>query len=352
MTVFKGLVIGLALLVAGAGAWAQTAKEWTAKGDEAFKTKAYEKAVEYYSNALAENPEFGPARYNRARTYVRLKKIGPALADLDKAKTIKGVSDRAWNLIGMIHASAGEFRNALVHFKKANKIRPSATYLVNACLAAKKLGKDEEALKYCKQAYKLEPKNPRARAHLRSLKESLATSGCPPTFRQIYLLRFGASPADVGRVFKDCPPTASKSSGSSIGAAVEWTWTSENRRVALHFTKNRLREKHYDARLDLSGHKTAGRPSPGKGPKTAGRSSPGKGPKCPITFAEYKRWVPNVTRLKSIENFIFENPPEKATFVESRDNTVTLAWQWAGGESLDLRFKGGKLISKDQTNLP
>ncbi len=352
MRVLKGLVIGLALLVAGAGAWAQTAKEWTTKGDEAFRIKAYEKAVEYYSNALAENPEFGPARYNRARSYVRLNKIGPALADLDKAKKIKGVSDRAWNLVGVIHASAGEFRNALVHFRKANKIRPSATYLVNACLAAKKLGKNEEALKYCKEAYKLEPKNPRARAHLRRLKESLATSGCPPTFRQIYLLRFGASPAEVGRVFKDCPPTASKSAGGSKGAAVEWTWTSETRKVALHFTKNRLREKQYDATASPSGLKTAARPSPGKGPKTTAPSSPGTGPKCPITFAEYKQWVPSVTRLKSIENFIFDNPPQKATFVESRDNTVTLAWQWAGGESLDLRFKGGKLISKDQTNLP
>jgi tetratricopeptide (TPR) repeat protein len=340
MKITTSPVICLVLLMAGTAAWAGTAGEWTAEGDKAFKAKAYEKAVEYYSKALAANPDSGPARYNRGRSYARLKKLGPALADFDKAKNIKGVSDRAWNMLGVIYASAREFRNAIDHFKKANKIRPSATYLVNACVAAKKLGKNKEALRYCKQAVKLDPTNRRARAYLKLLKDILAASGCPPTFRQIYTLGFGLSPEQVERLLGNCPPTSSASEGAPSKAGVQWTWTSESTTTTLGFMNNRLTAKLYETGLNLAD------------PKKTAQSKLPKRPKCSITFALYKKWKPNITQLKSIENFIFEHPPHKAEFTVDGNVTVTLGWQWDGDRSLDLKFEGGKLVSKNQTKLP
>ena len=58
---------------------------WHNKGNIYYSTHDYTSALTAYNEALAIDPSFGPALYNRGLTYLRLGNRRQAFTDLSKA---------------------------------------------------------------------------------------------------------------------------------------------------------------------------------------------------------------------------------------------------------------------------
>jgi tetratricopeptide (TPR) repeat protein len=166
------ILVGLAIGNPSA-ALGETAGDWKSKADAAFKSKSFQQAVEYYSKALELNPESHELIFSRGLSYFRLKKFDEALQDFSKAKDGKDLADKALNGIGLIYYQKGDYKKAEDFFREANEIRKNSTYCVNAALAAHKSGNTSEAIKYCLEASKLDPKNEKARETLQKISKEL-----------------------------------------------------------------------------------------------------------------------------------------------------------------------------------
>lgn len=62
----------------------QKANEFKAKGNEAFKNKNYEEAVNCFTQAIELNPDDHVFYSNRSNSYVNLKEYGKALEDAEQ----------------------------------------------------------------------------------------------------------------------------------------------------------------------------------------------------------------------------------------------------------------------------
>merc|ERR1712137_1321612 len=60
-----------------------TAKEWKEKGDESFRLKSYDKATEYYTNAIDTDPENYLYYYQRALVWTFRGRSNLAISDFD-----------------------------------------------------------------------------------------------------------------------------------------------------------------------------------------------------------------------------------------------------------------------------
>jgi tetratricopeptide (TPR) repeat protein len=83
-----GLFFFLALAVSGQ----TTAKEWNKQGIEQFKKLEYKQAFESFTKAIALDPTFGEAYYNRANAWYQLPSDAfpdhDGCTDLKKAKEL------------------------------------------------------------------------------------------------------------------------------------------------------------------------------------------------------------------------------------------------------------------------
>ena len=93
------------LLACDCLSWAETGKELHVKGEEAYEVKKYEKAVEYYTEALKLDPGRHETVYARGVNYYKLGKSNQALVDFSTLTSIKDIDHHSWNYIGMIQAA-------------------------------------------------------------------------------------------------------------------------------------------------------------------------------------------------------------------------------------------------------
>jgi tetratricopeptide (TPR) repeat protein len=117
---FIGILFSM-VLACGSLAWAETAQELHAKGEEAYRAKQYKKAVEFYSEALKMEPERHETIYCRGINYYKLAEWDQALADFVKLTGIKGIDHHAWNQIGLIHSGKWELNEAKGKLKEARE---------------------------------------------------------------------------------------------------------------------------------------------------------------------------------------------------------------------------------------
>jgi tetratricopeptide (TPR) repeat protein len=116
----SAIVLGV-LLACCCLSWAETAKELQAKGEEAYKAKQYQKAVEFYTEALKIEPERHETVYSRGVNYYKLGKRDQALADFNALTSVKDIDHHAWNYIGLIHSREGELAEGMLKPSEAIK---------------------------------------------------------------------------------------------------------------------------------------------------------------------------------------------------------------------------------------
>lgn len=94
-------------------------------GNDQFKAKNYDKAIEFYTQAISENPTDHTIYGNRAASYHNLKKYNEALADGEKCIEIKPDWGKGYLRKGQGLTGLRKFDEALESYEKGLEIEPS-----------------------------------------------------------------------------------------------------------------------------------------------------------------------------------------------------------------------------------
>lgn len=79
----------------------KSAEDWKKQGNEAFKNKNYEKAVEYYSHAIKCDPKDHSFYSNRAICYYNLNMFHQCIQDCNTCINIKSNFSKAYRRKGL-----------------------------------------------------------------------------------------------------------------------------------------------------------------------------------------------------------------------------------------------------------
>ncbi|MCX8173962.1 MAG: tetratricopeptide repeat protein [Thermoplasmata archaeon] len=171
---------------------AGTLEKYMKMGVKLFERKEYEKAIQYFDDALRLKPGYDRAIGLKARAYAAMGKKDLALeiyrraleqmpdkyelwyemADLlhtmerfdeelecyTKILENNKKLDNVWNNMGIVYFLKGKYEDALFCFERANKLKPGTPdYLNNLATVQKKLGKHEEALATYRKVLEIAP---------------------------------------------------------------------------------------------------------------------------------------------------------------------------------------------------
>ena len=94
-------------------------------GNEQFKAKNFDKAIEFYSKAIEENPSDHTVYGNRSASFHNLKKYDQALADGEKAISLKGDWSKGYQRKAMALHGLGKLEDAYAAYEQGLKIEPT-----------------------------------------------------------------------------------------------------------------------------------------------------------------------------------------------------------------------------------
>lgn len=97
------------------------------KGNEEFKLKNYDKAISYYTEAIASKGDEAVAHTNRALCYINLKKYLEAKDDCDKALSLDPTSVKAYYRRATVMKELLRFEQAIEDLKKVSSLDPNFT---------------------------------------------------------------------------------------------------------------------------------------------------------------------------------------------------------------------------------
>jgi tetratricopeptide (TPR) repeat protein len=101
-----------------------TAYEWFSKGYEASTLKLWDKAIEYWTNAIKLNPKYDDAYNNRGVAYGKKGLYNEAIEDYTKAIELNPKDADAYNNRGLAYKKKGLHSEAIENYTKAIKINP------------------------------------------------------------------------------------------------------------------------------------------------------------------------------------------------------------------------------------
>src|SRR3954470_843279 len=84
--------------------------------------QAFEKALKYFQEAYAADPQMFAARLNQGIALLNLQKVADALPILQQAIKLNPKSSRAWYNLGLLYKSSGDAAQALEAFKNAAEL--------------------------------------------------------------------------------------------------------------------------------------------------------------------------------------------------------------------------------------
>jgi hypothetical protein len=99
----------------------KTAEELKDKGNAAFNKGCFEQALEHYSAALLESPDYLPLYTNRAQTFLKLGRPKDALEDCEWALRLDPRCTKALLRRGLAHQALASFPEAIEAFSAARK---------------------------------------------------------------------------------------------------------------------------------------------------------------------------------------------------------------------------------------
>ena len=120
--------------------------------------QSFEKALKYFQEAYAADPQLHAARLNEGIALLNLQRVAEALPILQEAVKRDPKDSRAWYNLGLLHKSSGDAEQALGAFKKAVELsanNPDAHYFLG--LAYSQTGANNKAATEFQEALKLFP---------------------------------------------------------------------------------------------------------------------------------------------------------------------------------------------------
>ena len=124
------------------------------------KEKNYEKAIEYYNEAIKINAIDNESYNNRGNIYFDMNKMDLAYADYKKALSLKPDYYPALDNMGAQYAMRGQYDSALKYLSRALEIKPDYKHAYrNRGLTYMQLNRNEEAIKDFKKVLEYEPES-------------------------------------------------------------------------------------------------------------------------------------------------------------------------------------------------
>uniref|UniRef100_A0A671UH84 Small glutamine-rich tetratricopeptide repeat-containing protein alpha n=1 Tax=Sparus aurata TaxID=8175 RepID=A0A671UH84_SPAAU len=109
-------------------------------GNDQMKVENFSAAVEFYSKAIAINPQNAVYYCNRAAAYSKLGNYAGAVQDCEKAISIDPNYSKAYGRMGLALASLNKHTEAVSYYKKALELDPdNDTYKTNLKIAEEKM---------------------------------------------------------------------------------------------------------------------------------------------------------------------------------------------------------------------
>ncbi|KAM3620377.1 uncharacterized protein V6R79_022280 [Siganus canaliculatus] len=110
------------------------------EGNDHMKVENYSAAVEFYSKAIAINPQNAVYYCNRAAAYSKLGNYAGAVQDCEQAISIDPSYSKAYGRMGLALASLNKHMEAATYYKKALELDPdNDTYKTNLKIAEEKM---------------------------------------------------------------------------------------------------------------------------------------------------------------------------------------------------------------------
>ena len=122
--------------------------------------QAFEKALNFFSQAFASDPKLEMAQVNKGIALLSLQRYAEARQVLSQATAHNSQSARAWYNLGLTYKALGQSQLALPAFQKAAQLEPSDTdafYLVGSMQS--QLGNEREAIAAFQKSLQLAPEN-------------------------------------------------------------------------------------------------------------------------------------------------------------------------------------------------
>lgn len=109
-------------------------------GNDQMKVENFSAAVEFYSKAIAINPQNAVYYCNRAAAYSKLGNYAGAVQDCEQAISIDPNYSKAYGRMGLALASLNKHTEAVSYYKKALELDPdNDTYKTNLKIAEEKM---------------------------------------------------------------------------------------------------------------------------------------------------------------------------------------------------------------------
>lgn len=117
----------------------------------------YDKAIDFFKKLLTVCPNWEYVWFKLGYTYIKSNSLKEALACLLKAEEIAPEHPRVLFYLGLYYEKTDDFEKAIEYYKRSLKIENDSGTNASLSVCCYAIGKFEEALKYAKEAYYLEP---------------------------------------------------------------------------------------------------------------------------------------------------------------------------------------------------
>uniref|UniRef100_A0A672ZUW4 Small glutamine-rich tetratricopeptide repeat-containing protein alpha n=1 Tax=Sphaeramia orbicularis TaxID=375764 RepID=A0A672ZUW4_9TELE len=118
----------------------EEAEQLKTEGNDQMKVENFAAAVEFYSKAIAINPQNAVYYCNRAAAYSKLGNYAGAVQDCEQAIGIDPNYSKAYGRMGLALASLNKHTEAATYYKKALELDPdNDTYKCNLKIAEEKM---------------------------------------------------------------------------------------------------------------------------------------------------------------------------------------------------------------------
>jgi tetratricopeptide (TPR) repeat protein len=118
----KTLFVGFVALLSVTGAtivWAQDYLDHYEQGEFALRVEKWDRAVEFFSKSVEDNPKFFVAYHNRAIAYSKMGEYDKSIQDLKKALQLNPDYPDAYGLMGLVYEIKKDYLEALKVYQEA-----------------------------------------------------------------------------------------------------------------------------------------------------------------------------------------------------------------------------------------
>lgn len=125
-------VLQAAALLFIASSSAEDYLDYYEQGEFALRVQKWDRAIEYFTKSIKDNPSFFVAYHNRAIAYSKKGEYDKSIQDLKKAIELNPDYPDAYGLMGLVYEIKKDYQSALKVYKQAmaKEKRPAAQKLI------------------------------------------------------------------------------------------------------------------------------------------------------------------------------------------------------------------------------